>query len=46
MAEAAALFQALEMLTQQSQTLAQQVQALPENVRGGSNGGGRQWGPP
>ena len=39
----AALFQALEVLTQQNQTLTQQVQALAENARGGGNGGGRQW---
>ena len=39
----AALFQALEVLTQQNQTLTQQFQALAENARGGGNGGGRQW---
>ena len=42
-AEAAALFQALEVLTQQNQTLTQEIQVLAEIARGGGNGGGRQW---
>ena len=42
MAEAA-LFQALGVLTQQSQTLTQEIQVLAEIARGGGNGGGRQW---
>ena len=42
MAEAA-LFQALEVLTQRNQTLTQEIQVLAEIARGGGNGGGRQW---
>ena len=42
MAEAA-LFQALEVLTQQNQTLTQETQLLAEIACGEGNGGGRQW---
>ena len=37
------MFQALEVLTQQNQTLTQEIQVLAEIARGGGNGGGRQW---
>ena len=40
MAEAA-LYQTLEVLTQQNQALTQEIQVLAEI--GGGNGGGRQW---
>ena len=39
MAEAA-LYQTLEVLTQQNQALTQEIQVLAEIARGGGNGGG------